>query len=201
MIRKLALLAAGAALVPLTSGLMRGSIQTQRVGPGPTHPQMARPFNRAQSRRSFMRWAMLGGLAVAGAEFSLVFVRFFWPNRTEAFGSEILAGTLADLPAVGDPPRRNNAGRFYLMHNEDGLLAFYWKCTHLGCTVPWSSDLGFFRCPCHGSEFDRHGVVIGGPAPRPMDIMEVKIDGNNVIVDTGNIIQRSGFNPEQVTRI
>ena len=201
MLRKLALFAASAALAPLATGLMSASIHTQRLGPGSAHPQMARPYNPGQSRRSFMRWAMLGGLLVGSAQFGLVFVRFFWPNKTEAFGTEILFGQVSALPAAGAAPVRYDPGRFWLIRNDDGVMAFYWKCTHLGCTVPWAESEGIFRCPCHGSMFDRHGLVIGGPAPRPMDLMPVRIDGNNVLVNTGEITQRTGFTPEQATQV
>jgi cytochrome b6-f complex iron-sulfur subunit len=201
MMRRLAVLVGSAALLPLASGLLRGAIQTQRVGPGAPHPQMSRPFNPGQSRRSFLRWATLGALAVAGAQFSLVFVRFFWPNKTEAFGSEILAATKSNAPKVGEAPLRNDAGRFFLLHNEEGLMAFYWKCTHLGCTVPWSTEEKQFHCPCHGSLFNRQGLVVGGPAPRPLDIMEVKVQGDNIIVNTGKITQRNGFDPKQATKL
>ena len=147
-----------------------------------------------------MRWAILGGLAVTTAQVSLVVMRFFWPNRTDAFGNEILAATRASLPPVGGAPLRNVAGRFYLIRNQDGLLAFYWKCTHLGCTIPWAPAEDTFHCPCHGSIFDRHGLVLGGPAPRPLDRMDITLQGENVIVNTGKISQRSGFSPGQVTK-
>jgi cytochrome b6-f complex iron-sulfur subunit len=201
MMKKLALLAASAAVVPLAGSLVRGAIQTQRVGPGSAHPELTRPYNPGQSRRSFMRWATLGALAVAGAEFSLVTIRFFWPNKTEAFGSEILAGKVSELPAVDAEPKRNDAGRFWLINTQDGLLAFYWKCTHLGCTVPWNKEEGQFHCPCHGSLFNRQGVVVGGPAPRPLDIMEVKVQGENVVVNTGKITQRAGYDPSQAVKV
>lgn len=202
MIRHLVLTLSGAAAIaPLAAGLLRGALQTQRVGPGPTHPELTRPFNPAHSRRSFMRWAILGAVGVTLAQFSLVFVRFFWPNKTDAFGSEIIAGKVSQMPAAGAAPLRNEPGRFYVIRNDDGLMAFYWKCTHLGCTVPWAQAEGKFHCPCHGSIFDRRGLVVGGPAPRPLDIMEIKIEGDNVIVNTGKITQRTGFDPSQVTKI
>ncbi|MCC6628111.1 MAG: Rieske 2Fe-2S domain-containing protein [Chloroflexi bacterium] len=132
-------------------------------------------------------------------------MRFFWPNKTDAFGSVILAGKVSAMPAVGAAPLRHENGRFYVIHNAAaagapaGLMAFYWKCTHLGCTVPWAQAEDKFHCPCHGSIFDRHGLVVGGPAPRPLDTMAIKIDGDNVTVDTGKITVRSDFKPDQVT--
>ena len=41
----------------------------------------------------------------------------------------------------------------------------------------------------------------GGPAPRPMDLFPISIEGGEIIVDTGTIIQRSGFDESQVIRV
>jgi cytochrome b6-f complex iron-sulfur subunit len=93
-------------------------------------------------------------------------------------------------------------GRFLLINNDDGLLALYWKCPHLGCTIPWEPATGRFECPCHGSKYDRHGVLLEGPAPRPMDLMPIEPDlAGNLIVDTGVIHERKTFSPEQATRL
>lgn len=39
-------------------------------------------------------------------------------------------------------------------------------CTHQGCTVDVAGDR--LACPCHGSEYDRRGDVLRGPAERSL---------------------------------
>lgn len=152
-------------------------------------------------RRTFVRNTVLGSVGLSLAAVGGGFLTFFWPLKTGAFGTEILVpGSV--IPAVGDPPYRDQAGKFFLINNDDGILALYWKCPHLGCTVPWNEGAGDFQCPCHGSVYDRFGVLIAGPAPRPMDLMEVTPDGQgNLIVNTGAISERTDYDPSQATQI
>ena len=91
-------------------------------------------------------------------------------------------------------------GRFYLYRLENGnFLAMWQRCTHLGCSVPWIPAENQFHCPCHGSLYNAEGVVIGGPAPRPLDYFPVSIKGDEVWVDTGKPMERSDFNMSQTT--
>ena len=146
--------------------------------------RMATIFSRLQGghsleskkivRRSFIRNATLGAVAVILIQFGAGFVRFFWPNKTGAFG-KVLTVPRADVPAVNGTPFAYSSGKFYLVHTEDGVMALYWKCPHLGCTVPWVPAENQFHCPCHGSIYNYEGVRTGGPAPRPMDYMAVSI--------------------------
>lgn len=49
--------------------------------------------------------------------------------------------------------------------NEKGQVEFLSaKCPHLNGVVQWNSVEKSWDCPCHGSRFDCHGVVIEGPA-------------------------------------
>lgn len=55
-------------------------------------------------------------------------------------------------------------------------------CTHLGCTVNMV-DTGY-KCPCHGSTYDRHGRNTGGPAPLPLVYFHVfKGASGDIMVD------------------
>jgi cytochrome b6-f complex iron-sulfur subunit len=152
------------------------------------------------SRRNFTRNAVLGGVALNLGLLGAGFVRFFWPNKTGAFGSALTIPA-ANIPEVGGVPFQYAVGKFYIVHNEDGLLALYWKCPHLGCTVPWAPNFQEFRCPCHGSIYDLNGIVLGGPAPRPLDLMAIEVQPNgDLLVDTGAITERgSEYSPDQAT--
>ncbi|MBA2454725.1 MAG: Rieske 2Fe-2S domain-containing protein, partial [Chloroflexia bacterium] len=61
---------------------------------------------------------------------------------------------------------------------------------------------GEFQCPCHGSVYDRQGVLVAGPAPRPMDLMAIiPGEGGSITVDTGDITERAVYEPSQSTQI
>ena len=159
----------------------------------------AAPPARLATRRSFVRNAALGATAIVLAEVAAGTGAFVWPNKRGEFGS-VLTVSAADVPGVMEPPFRNIAGKFLLVHNEDGLLALYTKCPHLGCTVPWvgpPDSPNAFQCPCHGSMYDYNGVRTGGPAPRPMDYMAIEIEGDTVKVNTRDIMTRADYDPSQ----
>jgi len=152
------------------------------------------------SRRDFLRWTVAGASTFFLAEAAAGFVAFFWPNKIGKFGSKITVPA-ANVPKVGADPIVDRDGKFWLINNEEGALALYWKCVHLGCTVPWNPTEKQFHCPCHGSIYDKHGVRTAGPAPRPLDIMAVSFDAGVVTVDTSKITQRSGFSPDQAVKL
>ena len=73
---------------------------------------------------------------------------------------------------------------------EQGYVALYQKCVHLGCRVPWCQSSQWFECPCHGSKYNRVGEKQGGPAPRGLDRFVLEVSGGNIIVDTGLLVHR-----------
>lgn len=67
---------------------------------------------------------------------------------------------------------------------EGQLAAISLVCTHLGCTVNRVST--GFQCPCHGSQYDTDGIVVGGPAPTTLAWHSIRLlPGKQLEIDTG----------------
>ena len=71
---------------------------------------------------------------------------------------------------------------------EIPYIVFSGKCPHLGCGYKWRKHKvrgQVFLCPCHLSIFDASGNVLDGPAPRPLDVLPIRVsDGGDVeIID------------------
>jgi menaquinol-cytochrome c reductase iron-sulfur subunit len=67
-------------------------------------------------------------------------------------------------------------------HSPAEVIVYSPVCTHLGCYFKWDPATGHFECPCHGSVFSIDGKVLGGPAPRPLDILTSKIENSSLLV-------------------
>ncbi|MCS7039941.1 MAG: Rieske 2Fe-2S domain-containing protein [Anaerolineae bacterium] len=149
------------------------------------------------TRRQFLGVSWAGALAVLAGQSVVALLNFLRPVTAGGFGGLVFAGKVEEFAI--NSVNRVLQGRFYIVRTEDGLLALWQKCTHLGCAVPWVEEEGQFHCPCHGSRFNRVGEVIGGPAPRPLDTFPVTVRSGEVWVDTGKPTQRSRFDPSQIT--
>jgi cytochrome b6-f complex iron-sulfur subunit len=150
------------------------------------------------NRRQFLVWAWGVSLFGLFGQAGLALLRFFRPRLgAGGFGGDVVAGRLEEFEA-GDV-NYVMRGRVYISRLEDGgFLALWQRCTHLGCTVPWREDEGQFHCPCHSSLFNRQGEVMGGPAPRPLDLFPLRAEEGDLVVETGRPIVRDRFDPSQV---
>jgi cytochrome b6-f complex iron-sulfur subunit len=151
------------------------------------------------TRGQFLSLAWVGTVALVVGEAIFALAKYIQPVSTGGFGGEVLAGKVNEFPL--ETVTYILSGRFYLVHNVDGLIALWQKCTHLGCAVPWVENEDQFHCPCHGSLYSPNGVVQGGPAPRPLDIFPIEIRGDEVWVDTSKPTQRSGYDPSQAVPV
>ena len=70
-----------------------------------------------------------------------------------------------------------------LFRTKSGVFAYSLICTHQGCTVDYSPANKTFQCPCHGALYDpfKGAKVLGGPAPRPLSSIKVKISGDYIV--------------------
>ncbi len=69
---------------------------------------------------------------------------------------------------------------FVRFEGEGRFTALSLVCTHQRCPVEPAGE--GFRCPCHGSQYDREGRNIAGPAPRPLARFHAERTGDRVIV-------------------
>jgi cytochrome b6-f complex iron-sulfur subunit/menaquinol-cytochrome c reductase iron-sulfur subunit len=76
--------------------------------------------------------------------------------------------------------RAEELGAVWLRRSGDRVEALSATCPHLGCSVERRGDR--FLCPCHDSAFDFSGKVLSGPAGRPLDALEVRVEGGEVRV-------------------
>ena len=166
----------------------------------------------AVTRRQFLNRSIINFFGLGLAGFGAASIGFLWPSLSGGFGSKIRAGSLNEIlgrietsrepvylpearawltaypPAALGNARREYSGAV-LAGMEEGVVALYQKCVHLGCRVPWCKSAQWFECPCHGSRYNRVGEKKGGPAPRGLDRFPVEVDGGVVVVDTGTLVQ------------
>ena len=55
-------------------------------------------------------------------------------------------------------------------------------CTHAGTDINYRSTPQDFRCPNHGSVFDKNGAVKNGPATKALAKYNTELTGNNLRV-------------------
>ena len=57
---------------------------------------------------------------------------------------------------------------------NNGYIAISLACTHLGCTVEENENGNGFTCPCHGSRYNEKGLVLEGPATKPLSFYRIE---------------------------
>ena len=134
-------------------------------------------------------WTLIGVILAIPAAIYLL-----WPPRPRKEQDWTEAGTVTDLKS-GTPrelvfrknrvdgwnvTRESTAWVFKKAENE--IVAFAPQCPHLGCAYHWVQQKHEFLCPCHTSTFSIDGDVLSGPAPRPLDRYEVKVQGSKLLL-------------------
>ena len=158
---------------------------------------------RSKTRRQFGAWLLEAGwwsLAIAALGGVVATVRFFIPRALFEPPVRFIAGRPSDYAAGQVSERFADEHKVWLVRDDGGIFALVAQCTHLGCRPRWFPEEVRFKCPCHGSNFDRDGRVISGPAPKPLlrAGVSLKRDGRilvnrGVIVDLVEAERRPGY--------
>lgn len=166
------------------------------------------------SRRQFFNRGIVLSLSLAIGAFGAAAIAFLYSKSTGGFGSKVeVDKNLKDVLAYTEEkkePYYVPEARSYLVpyptadvskakqvpqyekiipNMEQGIVAIYQKCVHLGCKVPWCASSQWFECPCHGSKYNRVGEKRGGPAPRGLDHFVMGISGGGgLTIDTSTVL-------------
>ena len=155
--------------------------------------------------------------AVAGSLFGgIKTLGFLFPNANL---EEPLAFQVDADPTtitVGNPLQITEK-RVSLIRDDGGYYAVYLICTHLGCTPNYVTNVtsgtgvddtvakshgerqsaeqipNGWACPCHGSRYYIDSTNFYGPAPRPMDWVDIQYSpSGKFVVDRAKlVVQRS----------
>ncbi len=148
---------------------------------------MSVPENPEKAVQPGRRWVniLLGsGLAASVVSFIYPALRYIIPPPVaESTSRSVVAGRAAEL--------KNNSGKIFKFGSKPALLvrmpdgtfrAFTAVCTHLNCTVQYRDDLHQIWCACHNGIYDLEGRNVSGPPPRPLEVFEVHVQGEDVVV-------------------
>ncbi len=135
-------------------------------------------------RRRFVEVLLGTGFIATAIAFIYPVLRYLVPPKTSDLGSDsIVAGRVGEL--------KPNSGKIFRFGNRPGLLirtasgeyrAMSATCTHLSCTVQYRPDLHEVWCACHNGTYDLNGRNISGPPPRPLELFEVRVSGDEIFV-------------------
>jgi menaquinol-cytochrome c reductase iron-sulfur subunit len=146
----------------------------------------------SSGRRAFLKWAtgiggvvsaLLAGVPALRAFLSPTFrhkrqEKWIRLGEVDQFDPDV--PTKVDfVDSVADAWVETRRLRNVWIYTADGehFTVYNGRCTHLGCNYFLDQDKNVFRCPCHTGFFElKSGAVLGGPPPRPLDTLPVKVE-------------------------
>lgn len=136
------------------------------------------------TRRRAIEIFLGGGLLASFASFIYPVLRYLVPPAVTDLGAdEIIAAKLTELKTNPSKIFRFGSRPGLLIRNSDGTYrALSATCTHLGCTVQYRGDLRQVWCACHNGLYDLNGRNVSGPPPRPLDVFDVHVRGDEIVV-------------------
>ncbi|MBM3673478.1 MAG: Rieske 2Fe-2S domain-containing protein [Actinobacteria bacterium] len=201
---------AGAATRNADEAASEAAVPATRAPSGVAERQPVDEEEIQVSRRQFLNRGIVVTMTVSLGALAAACISFLYAKSAGGFGGKIDAGVgLDEVLAYNEEkkepyyvpearsylvpyptsavPKARKVPQYTLLipAMEQGIVAHYQKCPHLGCKVPWCPSSQWFECPCHGSKYNRVGEKTGGPAPRGLDHFVVEISGQKLTIDTG----------------
>ncbi|MCP5233929.1 MAG: Rieske 2Fe-2S domain-containing protein [Zoogloeaceae bacterium] len=169
------------AALKICAGAVIGMVASPRDNafaddPTRAHPQAGDRLVRADADSGVNTPLDLASLAVGDKP--LIAYPFDPATRTVRDGSRLNRVLLIRLdPAGFDERTRARAA--------EGVLAYSAVCTHQGCDVTeYNPTENVLFCFCHFSKFQpaHGGEVVGGPAPRNLPLLPLRLEGGQLVV-------------------
>ena len=142
------------------------------------------PGKTLQPGRRWVNVLLGSGLAASVVSFLYPAIRYIIPPP-------VAESTNRSAVAAKGDELKPNSGKIFkfgsapalLVRTTDGTYrAFSAVCTHLSCTVQYRPDLHQIWCACHNGLYDLEGRNVSGPPPRPLQVYEVHVQGEDVVV-------------------
>ncbi|HEX4478038.1 MAG TPA: Rieske (2Fe-2S) protein [Polyangiaceae bacterium] len=162
---------------------------------------VARSVAPEDSRRHFLKTVGIGGIGVGLAAVvaapAAAYVTYplghatvtgangFVPvGKSTSFkeGQPLKVDVFADKRDAWNRILQVKVGSVWIIRKGGKLRAFSSVCPHLGCAFDYEPEVKEFKCPCHNAFYTIDGQVAGGPAPRPMDELELEEKDGKVAV-------------------
>jgi cytochrome b6-f complex iron-sulfur subunit len=146
-------------------------------------------------RRQFMNFLTFGTITGTALGALYPVVKFFIPPSSggsgggvtakDKLGNEVSVSAFLEKYPAGDRSLAQGlkGDPTYIVIQDDHTIANYGinaVCTHLGCVVPWNISENKFMCPCHGSQYDKTGKVVRGPAPLSLALAHASVANDRI---------------------
>ena len=132
------------------------------------------------NRRQLLRWFGKGSVVAAFLGQIGAAARAFFPNVLYEPPSSFKLDSPIDYP---QGYTFDSEHRLFVIRQANRFHVISAICTHLGCTVQYRSDLREIWCACHNGTYDLNGRNISGPPPRPLDVFDVHVRGDEIVVN------------------
>jgi len=154
------------------------------------------PEDSPATRRQFLGYAMAGMAGAITFAYAVPIANYIikpslskekkeWSlvgNLDDILSNEPVSVNFKSMTRVGWEEQKVEHDIWVVKEPDGTIKAFSPRCPHLGCGYRWNEEKKEFQCPCHGSTFDIEGKVLGGPAPRSLDTLPMKVEDGKLYV-------------------